>query len=477
MEANYRRTKIIFTVGPATESEQALEDMVRAGANVCRLNMAHASHDWVRSVVGRLRRVCQKLERHVPVMMDIKGPEIRTGDVPEKIELVEGETFDFLTKGTIEDNLEPGIRGVTVNYPLMHEDVEIGATLLVDSGLVRMQILEVREDRVRCEVIIPGPISNRRHINLPGTHVRLPALTQKDKDDIACGLELDVEFYALSFVREAEDLDILRQHLRERGSRARIIAKIEDQSGISNLDDIIRASNGLMIARGDLGIECPYESLPLIQRRAIKACIQAKKPAIVATHMLESMITQPLPTRAEVTDIANAIFERADAIMLSGETTVGKYPTECVQVMKRITRQIEKEDQRNYRENLNLRTPKSQMLRSAASLAQDLRAGILVFSRTGFLSEVLSALRPSHCPIFAFTDNEELYRQMGLMWGIEPFKIEFDDDPERTIQGAFKMLKNNQRDWKVVDGDWVVVVTTALGTNRIIDSIQMRCIE
>ena len=477
MHANYQRTKIIFTIGPATSSEADLEAVIRAGANVCRLNMAHANHPWTRDTVHRVRATAEKLDTPVPIMMDVKGPEIRTGDVPETIELIAGETFDFIVDGSLPDALAPGIRGVTVNYPLMHEDVQVGGTLLVDSGLVRMEIAEILPDRVRCTVVIPGPIGNRRHINLPGTHVRLPALTEKDKADIAIGLELDVEYYALSFVREAEDLETFRQHLRERGSRARIIAKIEDQSGIRNLDDIIRTSNGLMVARGDLGIECPYEELPVIQRRAIQACIQAKKPVIVATHMLESMITQPIPTRAEVTDVANAIFERADAVMLSGETTVGKYPTECVNVMSRIARKIEAESPIGHRERIRLTTPKSHLLNAAALLSQELRAGIVVFSRTGFLPEVLSALRPSHTPIFCFTDTPQLYRQLPLMWGIQPFLMDFSSDPEQTILDAFARLKHAPGQWTVRDGDWMVVITTVLGRNRVIDSVQMRPVE
>ncbi len=477
MKASYRRTKIVFTIGPATTPEDVLARLFRAGANVCRLNMAHADHAWVRDTVARVRKVAREVGVQVPIMMDVKGPEIRTGDVAETIELQVGETFDFITKGTLEERLEAGVRGVTVNYQHLNEDVEVGGTLLVDSGLVRMTITEIRPDRVRCQVAIPGPIGRRRHVNLPGTYVRLPALTDKDKADIDVGIELDLELYALSFVREAKDLDTLRDYLRQRGSQARLIAKIEDQSGIANLDDIIRASNGVMVARGDLGIECPYEDLPIIQRRAIKACIHAKKPAIVATHMLESMITQPLPTRAEVTDIANAVFEHADAVMLSGETTVGKYPVECVEVMARIAKKIEFNEPYGAREELPLRTPKSQLLRSATILAQDLKAGVMVFTRTGFLPEVLSALRPSHCPIFAFTDNEPLFRQMPLMWGIEPFLINFEPDSEATILKAFRLLKDGKRDWTVVDGDWMVVITNVLGSSRMVDSIQMRCVE
>lgn len=476
MKQNYRRTKIIFTVGPATASEENLEKVIRAGADICRLNMAHANHDWTREIVERLRNVCKRIDKWVPAMMDVKGPEIRTGPVEQDLELEAGETFDLLVKGDLT-NLEPDIRGVTVNYPRLNEDVKVGSLLLIDSGLVRMEVLEALDDRLRCRVVIPGPLTSRRHINLPGTHVRLPALTDKDRGDIEVGLDLDVEMFALSFVRQAEDVEELRNHLRVRGSRARIIAKIEDQSGIANLESIIKASNGIMVARGDLGVECPYESLPLIQRRAIRASIEAKKPCIVATHMLESMISQPIPTRAEVTDIANAVFEQADAIMLSGETSVGKYPDECVGVMRRIALTIEAEETHGKIEKGRLATPKSKMLRSAAILSQELGAGLIVFTRTGFLPEMLSALRPSHCPIFAFTDNHRLYRQMPLMWGVYPIFMQFGEDSEETIRKAFYFLRENLENIKVVEGDWMVVITNVLGTQRVVDSIQMRTVE
>ncbi|MDP0498004.1 MAG: pyruvate kinase [Verrucomicrobiota bacterium JB024] len=477
MYFDYRHTKIIFTLGPATESEEMLRDMiVTGGVDVCRLNMAHANHEWTEKIIARVRKVCSDVNRHVAIMMDVKGPEIRTGDQPEPIELEAGELFDFLVSGD-RSALEQGVRGVTVNYPRLHNDVRVGDTLLVDSGLVRMQIEEIREDRVRCKVIIPGPMGNRRHINLPGVKVNLPALTQKDKADIEVGIKHNIEFFALSFVREADDLDILRRHLKSLNSDARIIAKIEDQSAISNLDEIITAADALMVARGDLGIECPYEELPLIQRRAVKACIQKKKPVIIATHMLESMIEQPIPTRAEVTDIANAVFEKADCIMLSGETTTGKYPVECARVMNRIARQVERSREAKDYENIPLNKPKAKMLRAAVHLAQDMnKAGIVVFTRSGYLPQILSALRPTRVPIFAFTDQPLIFKQMLLMWGVEPFMIEFGEDSESTIKAAFERLYTGRIEW-ASPGDWMVVITNILVGEHIIDSIQLRQVE
>lgn len=477
MKTDYRHTKIVFTIGPATESEAALEQLIHAGVDICRLNMAHASKAWTREIIQRIRTVCERVGRQIAIMMDVKGPEIRTGDLPEPIVLEENELFDFITQGTREEKIAGDIRGVTVNYPTLGKDVKIGATLLIDSGLVRMEVIELHDDRVRCRVKIPGPMSNRRHINLPGVKVSLPAITAKDKEDIAIGIEESIEFFALSFVRESNDLDELRNYLQTRGSEAHIIAKIEDQSGIANIDKIVAACDGLMVARGDLGVECPFEELPIIQRSTINQCIRAKKPVIVATHMLESMINSPLPTRAEVTDVANAVFETADCVMLSGETTIGKYPLECVQVLNRITRHIEGQVQQKYRDDIELKTPKVRLLRSAVVLAHDLdNAGIVIFTRRGALARVLSALRPTKVPIYAFTDNPLTFKQMLIMWGVEPFLIDFSDNPETTIKDAFSRLTSSKHKW-AEPGDWMVVITNALAEDVIIDSIQMRKVE
>jgi len=476
MKNPYRKTKIIFTVGPATQDEATLERLIHAGVDICRINMAHADHAWTREIIQRVRKVCKNVGRHIAIMMDVKGPEIRTGDVPETFELEKGETFDFTFGQGIGGVGEDGIRRVDINYPGFSKDIKVGDTVLVDSGLMRLLVLEIAHDkRVRCEVIIPGPLGNRRHINLPGVRVNLPALTKKDQGDVDVGIEQGIEFFALSFVREPDDLDIFHRYLTDKGSTAKVIAKIEDQQAIRNLEDIIKASDGLMVARGDLGVECPFEDLPLIQSRAINTCIQNTTPVIVATHMLESMIDSPIPTRAEVTDIANAIREEADCVMLSGETTVGKYPVECVETINRIANRMEAEDGPVLREDLVLKLPKSKMLRSAAYLASELDdAAIVVFTRRGLLPQKLSSLR-AKVPVYAFTDNEDTFGQILIMRGIEPFFLEFDDEnPERTIQNAFKALK--ERNW-AKPGAPMVVITNVIAGEKIVDTIQMREVE
>ncbi|HCR36761.1 MAG TPA: pyruvate kinase [Opitutae bacterium] len=475
MEQGYRHTKIIFTIGPASSDEAVLERLIRAGADTCRLNMAHATHEWTREIIRRVRRVSERVGKPVAIMMDVKGPEIRTGVLEAPIALSFGDRIDFVLDGAPAVD---GVPAVSVNYPGILEDVAEGAIVLVDNGLMRFRIIEIQEDRLKCEVVIGGMLTSRRHVNLPGTTVNLPPLTEKDKEDIAVATEEEVDFIALSFVREARDVELLRDHLREIDSPARIISKIEDQTAIANMDAIIEASDAIMVARGDLGIECPYQTLPVIQRKIIQTCIRRGKAVIVATHMLESMIDSPIPTRAEVSDVANAVFEKADCIMLSGETTVGKYPVECIEVMSKISLEIENTTEHNGvagGPEVMLHRPKDKMLRSAVSLARDLRkSGIIVFTRSGYLAQMLASMRPMGCPISAFTDDPVLYRQMKILWGIEPFLLKFSKDAEVTIREAFERLK--EKDW-VQEGDWQVIIINVLAGEQVIDSIQMRRVE
>jgi pyruvate kinase len=470
-----RRTKIIFTLGPASESDKMLAALIMAGADVVRLNMAHATHDWTRAIIRRIRSVSAAVGRDVAIMMDIKGPEIRTGDLAVPIELKPGEIFDFTVKpGTARENAEE-IRSVDVNYKDLLNDIKVGDTVLVDSGLIRLEVLEKKDAHIRCRVLVPGELKSRRHINLPGVKVNLPAFTEKDRADSAVGIEERVDFFALSFVREAADVVQLREFLAAHGSNARIIAKIEDRSGISNLDEIIRACDALMVARGDLGIECPFEELPVIQRRAVNACIAEGKPVIIATHMLESMISQPVPTRAEITDVANAVYELSDCVMLSGETAVGRYPVECVQMLDRIARRIEQEDSSDSRGRSEFTSEKMKVLHSAVVLADDLtHSKIVTFTRQGFMAGAIAALRPEHAPILAFTPFPETIRRLRLLRSVEPFLMPFAADPSATIDAAIEHLRQLGH---VKAGDKVIVATDILVHDRLVDSVQLRTIS
>jgi pyruvate kinase len=468
----FRHTRITFTIGPATESEAQLEAIIKAGANVVRLNMAHADHAWVRTIVARVREVSRRLKKELAVMMDIKGPEIRTGARKEPTQLAIDQVVDVT--GSEAAQSEGDILVIPTNYPKMITAVPVGGVVLVDNGLIQLRVLEQQKDCLRCKVEQPGPLGSRRHINLPGVKVDLPALTDKDRADVAVGCEVGVDFYALSFVREAADVHALRTLLAQHESNAHIISKIEDQSAIAHLGSILEATDALMVARGDLGIEIPYETLPLVQRQAVAMAIARRKPVIVATHMLESMIHAPVPTRAEVTDVSNAVLEMADSVMLSGETTTGKHPIRCVDVMTRIATTTERELPRVLSaEQLN-ETPKVKLLRAAAGLAQDLgNTGIIAFTRNGDVPRTLSSLRAVGCPIYAFMEETHVHRKMSLLWGVESFQMKFEPKAEDNITLALARLRD---EGLCEPGQVLVIVTNVILGPTVIDSVQLRAV-
>ena len=473
MPTNLRRTKIIATLGPATESEEMLLKLINAGVDVVRLNMAHAKHDWTRMIIRRIRAASKTAGREIAIMMDIKGPEIRTGDLKVPIELKPGEIFDFTVKPGGERDAE--IRSVDVNYRDLVNDIKVGDTVLVDSGLIRLEVLSKSDAHIRCRVLTPGSLTSRRHINLPGVKVNLPSFTQKDRGDTLVGIEEGVDFIALSFVREGHDVDLLRLFLKENKSRARIVAKIEDQSAIDNLDDIIRATDVLMVARGDLGIEVPLQELPVIQRRAVRLCLSIGRPVIIATHMLESMIAQPMPSRAEITDVANAVYEQADCVMLSGETTIGKYPLECVSILDSIARRVEEEQAADFPEPAVFIQERMKVFRAAVVLANEFpRSLIVVFTRHGTNAAGIAAHRPPRAPILAVTDSPETLRHLKMVRSVEPFLLTPFGDPEATIERATASLLKLGR---ISPGDKLVIVSDVQAKDRRIDSIQLRTVE
>lgn len=474
--APFRRTKIIATLGPATESEEMLVKLMEAGVDVVRLNMAHATHQWTRDVIRRIRAASKKCGREVAIMMDIKGPEIRTGDVATPIELKAGEVFDFSVKPQVEGERAEEIRSVDVNYRNLVNDIRVGDTVLVDNGLIRLEVLEKNDARIRCRVLTPGELKSRRHINLPGVRVNLPSFTEKDRGDTLVGIEEGIDFVALSFVREGSDIHDLRTFLKTHGSNARIIAKIEDQSAIDHLDEIIRATDVLMVARGDLGIEIPLQELPVVQRRAVSICLAIGRPVIIATHMLESMIGQPMPTRAEITDVANAVYEQADCVMLSGETTVGKYPLECVAVLDSISRRIEREMATDIDEPAVFLAERMKLLRSAVVMANELPNSVLLcFTRRGITAAGLAAHRPACAPILAVTDSLDTLRHLKIVRAVEPYLLQPFGDPERTLERSVEMLRQTGR---LKTGDKIVIISDVMtNTNVRIDSIQLRTVE
>ncbi len=464
-----RKTKIICTLGPATESADVLHAMIAAGANIFRLNMSHAPHDWVRQIVPRIRAIAKELDVVVGILMDTQGPAIRTGDLPTKLDLKVGDIFEFTVRVTVSEETY----SVGVNYDGLIDDISVGDTVLVDNGNLHMQVLSKEGSKIRCEVLTAGEMGSRRHINLPGVKVNLPPLTEKDLADVAVGAEMQVDFVALSFCREPGDVEVLRKVLQSHDSKARIVAKIEDQLAIRNINEIINATDVIMVARGDLGIECPMEELPIIQRRIVKRCLHRGVPVIVATHMLESMITNPVPTRAEITDVANAVFEQADAIMLSGETTVGKYPVKCVEVMHKVAERIERSGGAGFAEEAHLDDDRQKAVRSGVSLANSLPdSKIVVFTRRGTMANYVSNLRPN-APIYAFAPAYEVVRKLSVNWGTFPHYLSFDTNPSRTIGSAINYLVEQGL---AASGDRLIIISDMLAGEERFDTIQLRVV-
>lgn len=445
-----------------------LRRLIEHGADVFRLNMSHATHEWVREIVPRIRQLAEKMSKPVAILLDTQGPAIRTGDVKTSFHLKPGDILEF-TVG----NAKPKEKySVDVNYRGFVADISVGNTVLVDNGLIKLLVLDKGKDRVRCKVLTRAVLGSRRHINLPGVHVNLPPLTKKDRADVALGVELKLDFVALSFVREKSDIDELRGLLAKKKSKAQVVAKIEDQLAVRSINKMIGGADVIMVARGDLGIECPMEELPIIQRRIVKSCIRLGKPVIVATQLLESMVQNPMPTRAEITDVANAAYEQADALMLSGETTVGRYPVECVEVLNRVAVRTERSGGAGYAEDAILEDDRQKTVASAVVLANSLHdSKLVVFTRHGRMARYVSNMRPQRAPIYAFTESDEVYRQLAICWGTFAARIGFSDDPNATIQEAEKFLKKNKL---ALPGNRLVVISDMGWGKEIVDCVQLR---
>ena len=462
-----RKTKIICTIGPATESFEMLEKLAEAGMNVVRLNMSHGDHDSHAKVIKAVRTLNKKQSHPIAILMDTQGPEIRTGDINNELDLKKDDVISVVARG--EDDVEAS--SIRINYEDLIHDVQIGDMITVDNGLINLEILS-KEDRVmQCKVIDGGVLKSKRHVNLPGIRVNLPAITEKDKRDIEFAMAQEVDFIALSFVRDAEDIHQLRKLLGEKADKIKIISKIEDQEGVKNISDIVDVSDGVMVARGDLGVEIAIEKLPRVQRRIIRLCAQRGKRVIVATHMLESMIENPIPTRAEVTDVANAVYEEADAIMLSGETTIGKYPIKCVEILARIAGSIEHSPGLQFTKDLELKNDKEEIAAAAVKLAVSINAkAIIVPTRRGRMANYVTNCHPQTPIICAFTNDSRTRRQLVMSRNVLSFRINFSDDPEKTLAKAAKILIERP---EFSPEDRLVVISDALAGSGI-DAIQIR---
>jgi pyruvate kinase len=466
-----RKTKIVATLGPATDSLEMIGRLIDTGVNIFRLNMSHAPHDWVHRIVRDIRAAARERSIAVGIMMDTQGPAIRTGDLPAALDLKPGQKFTLTVRGERSEEQH----SVDVNYENFVKDIGIGDVVLLDNGAIQMKVLAKEGNKVECEVLTEGTLGSRRHINLPGVRVSLPALTAKDLADIEVGLQLGMDYIALSFVREAKDIQQLKAVIERGQHRPLIIAKIEDPQAVKNLNEIVAEADAIMVARGDLGIEVPYEELPIIQRKIVKTCLRVGRPAIVATHMLESMIESPMPTRAEVTDVANAVFEQTDAIMLSGETTVGKYPVKCVEVFDRIAQRIERSGGANFYEQAELTSPRQKLVKSAVVMANELKAdAIVVFTIRGNMARHTAWMRPRHSKIYAVCENWAVANALALNWGVTPLVASFNHaDPEKTIEPALQTLIAKEMLQK---GNTVVIISSITVGEQIVDAVQMRVV-
>jgi pyruvate kinase len=460
-----RKTKIIITLGPATESEEMIGKLIDAGTNVFRVNMSHAKHEWAANMTKLVRRQSEKRGAHIAVLFDLTGPSIRTGDLAKPFTLVEGDIVEFRkVEATSTVPLS-----TTVNYDGLMGDVTVGNTLVVDNGAMLMQIDTVEADRILCIVKTPGTMGSRRHINLPGVRLNLPALTEKDHQDLALAVECGADYIAGSFVRDSAHVRELRAAMIALEGEAQIVAKIEDQEAIRNIDSIIMEADVIMIARGDLGTEVEFEELPILQRRIIKRCHELGTRVIVATQLLESMITNPTPTRAEVTDVMNAAYEEADCLMLSGETSVGRYPERCVEALVRIASRIERSGGHGFGLGALLRDERQKTARAAVTLADSLPdARIVVLTRRGVLANHLAMLRPRTSGFYAVTPKESVCRQLSLTRGVKALKISFGSNIEETIKRiSEQLLKENL----VRPGTPLVIVSDILSDHFAANSI------
>jgi pyruvate kinase len=464
-----RKTKIICTIGPSTSSYEMLMAMYIAGMNVVRLNMSHGDHDTHEKVIRSIKNINQKIKDSIPVLMDLEGPEIRTGTLKNDLQLKDG---DVITVSVGNEDVE--ISSFSINYEDLLNTLNEGDNITVDSGLINLKILKKNKGTMECRVIDGGMLKSQSHVNLPGIRVNLPSITEHDKKHVLFGLEHEVDFIALSFVREAKDVLELRELLGDKVNKIKIISKIEDRDGVNNIDEIIDVSDAVMVARGDLGIEVDLEKLPNIQLTIVRKCQEKGKRVIVATHLLESMIENPIPTRAEVTDVANAVYSEVDAVMLSGETAVGKYPIRCIENIDKIARASEQLPGMTFSKNLIKNDIKQNVAESAVSLAESIDAkGIVVITRRGIMAQYLTNCRPFKTLIYAFTNDNRTRRQLFLNRGVFANRIEFSTDPEKTIQNAFVSLQKREG---FQSGDRIVVVSDIIAGSGI-DAIQIRVIN
>lgn len=432
---NTKRTKIVCTIGPATKDVETLKQMILAGMNVARLNFSHGSFADQEVYYNAIKQARSELGLPVAILLDTQGPEIRTGKLEESpVFLKAEETFTLVNDDIIGDNTK-----TSITYKDLYKDVEPGATILIDDGKIELEVQKIEGKDIVCKVMNGGDLGSKKSINVPGRHINLPALKEKDINDLIDGCKYDFDFIAASFIRCADDVKAIRKVLNENGGeKIKIISKIESQEGIENFDEILEISDGIMVARGDMGVEIPMEEVPVVQKQLIKKCNRLGKIVITATQMLESMTSNPRPTRAEVSDVANAIFDLTGAVMLSGESAMGKYPVQCVETMSKIAHSIEKDinyDKRIARRNIDFENMDYEFYldHSICSAARQMNAkAIFAYTEAGNTPRKISSLLPN-CPIIAVTKDEKTYRQLAIVADVIPLLINEEGDAKEII--------------------------------------------
>ena len=461
-----KRTKIVCTLGPASDQKRMIKKMIKSGMNVARLNLSHNVHSYHKKVIQNVRLVSKELKIPVGIILDLQGPRIRLGDLPEEgIKLIKGKKVVLTTADVLKNK-------IPVTYKNMHKDVKAGQRILIADGLIELLVEKVVKQDLHCKVISGGMISSHKGINLPDTAVSLPALSEKDKKDLAFGMRNNVDFVALSFVRNAREVKSLKRlitkHARElkRKVLPKIIVKIERNEALENFDEILKATDAVMVARGDLGIELPAEQVPIKQKQIIEKCLQSAKPVIVATQMLDSMIQNPRPTRAEVSDVANAVIDHADAVMLSGETANGKYPLQSVKMMNNIIEQAEESAYDDLVLQTQIKKYDSSLQAAGAAaklLSEKTNAGLILGATiSGYTARVISRYRPE-LPIVVSCTEDMVVRQLALTWGVRAFKLGMADNLEKLIKKGIDYLKKNKL---VKRNDEIIIIAGVSAKNK-----------
>lgn len=469
-----RKTKIICTIGPASDNRETMKQLMTAGMNVARLNFSHGTHEDHLEKIRLIKSVREELGLHVAILLDTKGPEIRTGQFAEpEVELIDGQEYTLTTREVQGDD-----KICSISYRRLPRDVKAGDMILIDDGLVGMQVVSIEEEDIHCTVVNGGVIKNNKGVNVPGVAIHLPPITEKDREDIRFGVENDVDFIAASFVRKASDVESVRDVLLENNAEhIKVIAKIENKEGVDNINEIIQTADGIMVARGDLGVEIPAEQVPITQKKIIRRCNFEGCTVVTATQMLDSMIRNPRPTRAEVTDVANAILDGTDVIMLSGETASGKYPVKAVETMVNIAEATEAT--LNYEEILYERrlmrdySVTNAIGHSTVTSAHGLGAtAILTPTASGYTAFVVAKFRPK-APILAFAHEERIARCLALCWGAEPILVEKLSSTDDIFEQA---VENAKKRGLISDGD-LVIVTVGMPVNQAGNTNMMRIHE